>query len=146
MGPKQVKHALLQGASRGVVGDAGEDSPNLLLYVPPPPCLYVPHENTSVFLHSLGLGKELQRKDFASDTEYLEACEAECNADAKCKGFVDDRCDDTNGCADMSKLRECRKKSGFIPKTPFVEDSKTFWEKGVDCFAPNSRRLSHFLV
>lgn len=77
--------------------------------------------NTAVRMQGTG-GSKLKRASYSSDTAYLDACKANCNADSSCGGFVDDPTD--------RRGRMCK------PKTAtegYSKPQKTFYRKGDGC-------------
>merc|ERR1711879_715753 len=85
------------------------------------PCGYVSFSNTSVLLQDTS-GAKLRRSAYTSDELYLRACKEQCNADAICRGFVDDPTD-TRG-------RMCKPKTA---RSGYWRTGKTFYQKGGGC-------------
>jgi len=84
-------------------------------------CSYIPYANTAVRYQGTG-GRKLKRKDFSSVGAYLSACQAVCNADATCGGFVDDPTD--------RRGRMCKPKKAT---SGYSKPSKVFYRKGSGC-------------
>jgi len=89
---------------------------------PPPTCEYAAQNNRAVKNRGTG-GKKLKRKNYGSTAEYLADCEARCNADSRCGGFVDDPTD--------IRGRMCKPKK--VGSVPYKKNKKTFYAKGNAC-------------
>jgi len=88
----------------------------------PATCEYTANGNTAVKNRGTG-GKKLKRKNYGSKAKYLAACQAACNADSSCGGFVDDKTD--------RRGRMCKpKKTGSVG---YSKKNKAFYVKGSAC-------------
>jgi uncharacterized protein YkwD len=86
-----------------------------------PLCAYASFSNTAVKKQGTG-GSKLKRASYSSDAAYLNACQANCNADMRCGGFVDDPTD--------RRGRMCKPKTA---SEGYSKASKTFYRKGSGC-------------
>jgi len=84
-------------------------------------CTYIPHSDTAVKRRGTG-GEKLKRAQYSTEEAYLEACKTNCNADSKCKGFVDDPTD--------RRGRMCKPK---MTSSGYRKSQKTFHVKGSGC-------------
>jgi hypothetical protein len=114
------KETVLEPATRvSACGGTSSEIPDIVSTSPL--CQYIATSNTAVKSQGTG-GNMLKRASYESETTYLEACKANCNADSTCGGFVDDPMD--------RRGRMCKPQTASVG---YPKALKTFYRKGSGC-------------